>query len=80
MFPGHHMGNITNAATELFGHEVYRCDVNAPIGLDNLAKPHGVILESERFWRMPAAPMRPSSSSTAPQRHHRDDSHRRQSG
>jgi arginine decarboxylase len=47
--PGHHMGNITNAATELFGHEVYRCDVNAPLGLDNLAKPTGVILESERY-------------------------------
>jgi len=47
--PGHHMGNIVNAATELFGHEVYRCDVNAPIGLDNLAKPHEVILESEKL-------------------------------
>jgi arginine decarboxylase len=47
--PGHHMGNITNAATELFGHELYRCDVNAPLGLDNLAKPTGVILESERY-------------------------------
>jgi arginine decarboxylase len=47
--PGHHMGNIDNAATELFGHELYRCDVNAPIGLDNLAKPHGVVLEAERY-------------------------------
>jgi arginine decarboxylase len=47
--PGHHMGNIDNAATELFGHEVYHCDVNAPLGLDNLAKPSGVILESERY-------------------------------
>lgn len=47
--PGHHMGNIDNAATALFGHEVYRCDVNAPIGLDNLAKPSGVILEAENL-------------------------------
>jgi lysine decarboxylase len=47
--PGHHMGNIDNAATELFGHELYRCDVNAPLGLDNLAKPTGVIYESERY-------------------------------
>src|SRR5574344_1576651 len=47
--PGHHMGNIENAATALFGHELYRCDVNAPIGLDNLAKPNGVVLESERM-------------------------------
>lgn len=47
--PGHHMGNIDNAATALFGHEVFRCDVNAPIGLDNLAKPNGVILEAEQL-------------------------------
>jgi len=47
--PGHHMGNINNAATALFGHEVYRCDLNAPIGLDNLAKPTGVILEAENL-------------------------------
>lgn len=47
--PGHHMGNVTNQATELLGHEVYRSDINAPIGLDNLAKPHGVLLEAERL-------------------------------
>ncbi len=47
--PGHHMGNIDNAATRLFGNEMYRADVNAPIGLDNLAKPHGVILEAEKL-------------------------------
>ena len=46
--PGHHMGNIENAATELLGKSAYRCDVNAPIGLDNLAKPTGVLLQSER--------------------------------
>lgn len=47
--PGHHMGNIENAMTDLVGKQVYRCDLNAPIGLDNLAKPSGVILESERL-------------------------------
>jgi lysine decarboxylase len=47
--PGHHMGNISNAATELLGHMAYRCDVNAPLGLDNLAKPTGVILEAEKY-------------------------------
>ena len=35
--PGHHMGNLDNRATEVFGKRVYRCDLNAPIGLDNLA-------------------------------------------
>ncbi len=47
--PGHHMGNIDNAATELLGHAAYRADVNAPLGLDNLAKPTGVILEAEEL-------------------------------
>lgn len=47
--PGHHMGNVNNKATELLGHQVYRADINAPIGLDNLAKPHGVILEAEKL-------------------------------
>ncbi len=45
--PGHHMGNIDNEATELFGHEVYRCDVNAPLGMDNLSQPTGPIKEAE---------------------------------
>jgi len=47
--PGHHMGNIENAATDLLGHQIYHLDVNAPIGLDNLAKPHGAILEGEEL-------------------------------
>ncbi|MCQ2742660.1 MAG: agmatine deiminase [Bacilli bacterium] len=47
--PGHHMGNIENDATSLFGRAVYQCDVNAPVGLDNLAKPSGVILEAENL-------------------------------
>ncbi len=44
--PGHHMGNIDNAATDLFGREVYRCDLNAPLGMDTLSQPGGVIKEA----------------------------------
>lgn len=47
--PGHHMGNIDNAMTRLVGKKVYQCDINAPYGLDNLAHPKGVILESEQL-------------------------------
>lgn len=47
--PGHHMGNIKNKATELFGQELFRCDVNAPIGLDTLGNPQGVIKESAQY-------------------------------
>lgn len=47
--PGHHMGNIKNEMTDLVGKKVYQCDVNAPYGLDNLAHPSGVILQSEKL-------------------------------
>ena len=47
--PGHHMGNVENAFTKFLGHDVYRADVNAPVGMDNLANPRGVILESEKL-------------------------------
>lgn len=47
--PGHHMGNIKNKAKEILGPQVFRCDVNSPIGLDNLAHPDGVVLDSERM-------------------------------
>ena len=47
--PGHHMGNVENEFTKLVGHQTYRSDVNAPIGMDNLSKPTGVILESEKL-------------------------------
>lgn len=47
--PGHHMGNIVNNATKLFGREVFRCDLNAPIGLDTLGNPKGVIYESSCY-------------------------------
>lgn len=44
--PGHHMGNVKNNMSDLIGHQTYKCDVNAPIGLDNLAHPSGVLKES----------------------------------
>ena len=47
--PGHHMGNINNKATAFFGKKLYRCDINAPIGTDNLAKPHGPLLQAEKL-------------------------------
>lgn len=47
--PGHHMGNVKNQMTDLIGKEPYHCDVNAPVGLDNLAHPSGVLLEAENL-------------------------------
>ncbi len=47
--PGHHMGNIKNKATELFGERLYRCDVNSPVGMDTLGHPHGVIEGSSEY-------------------------------
>ena len=43
------MGNVENAATKILGHNVFLCDVNAPVGMDNLAKPTGVIMEAEQL-------------------------------
>ena len=48
--PGHHMGNIDNPAVDLLGPSLYRQDVNAPIGMDNLAHPTGVVAEAEAYF------------------------------
>ena len=48
--PGHHMGNVSNDFKDFIGAKTYRCDVNAPIGLDNLAHPSGVLLEAEKMF------------------------------
>ncbi len=48
--PGHHMGNIENPAIDFLGREIYRMDVNAPIGMDNLANPHGPLREAEDLF------------------------------
>ncbi len=47
--PGHHLGNIDNPAIHVLGKRIYECDLNSPLGLDNLANPKGVVLESERL-------------------------------
>jgi len=48
--PGHHLGNVNNPAVEVLGRQIYKADVNAPIGMDNLANPHGVLLEAEELF------------------------------
>lgn len=45
--PGHHMGNVDNDFSRYVGINLYRADVNAPRGLDNLNHPTGVIKEAE---------------------------------
>lgn len=47
--PGHHMGNVPNKFKSFIGDQLYRADVNAPIGMDNIANPHGVLLDAERL-------------------------------
>ena len=44
--PGHHMGNTPNKLKDFLGKKVFEADINAPIGLDNLANPTGVIKET----------------------------------
>jgi len=44
--PGHHMGNADNKLKDFVGKKAFQADVNAPIGLDNLANPKGVLKES----------------------------------
>ena len=47
--PGHHMGNVSNKLKSFIGEQLYRCDVNAPIGMDNLANPTGVLLKASKL-------------------------------
>lgn len=47
--PGHHMGNVQNDFKDYVGQMAYKCDVNAPRGLDNLNHPSGVILKSQEL-------------------------------
>ncbi len=47
--PGHHMGNVSNDLKDFLGGKTYLCDINAPIGMDNLSSPHGVLLEAENL-------------------------------
>ncbi len=48
--PGHKMGRIVSEFASLIGEDVFRYDVNAPIGIDVLYKHIGVIRESEDLF------------------------------
>lgn len=45
--PGHKLGNFENDLSRLVAPEFYTYDANAPIGLDNLYNPKGIIKEAE---------------------------------
>ena len=47
--PGHHMGNMDTDFKKIIGDTAYKCDVNAPRGLDNLNHPTGVIVEAQNL-------------------------------
>lgn len=47
--PGHHMGGINTEFKKLIGENAYKCDVNAPRGLDNLNHPNGVLKEAQEL-------------------------------
>lgn len=48
--PGHHQGKIKTDFDKIFGHCVYKNDVNAPRGMDNLAHPNGAIKEAQELF------------------------------
>ena len=47
--PGHHMGNVSNKLKSFIGDTLYRCDVNAPIGLGSLANPVGALKQAQEL-------------------------------
>lgn len=47
--PGHQKGNVPSKFKSFIGAKLYECDVNAPIGMDNLANPHASLLEAEKL-------------------------------
>lgn len=47
--PGHQQGNAPNEFRDFVGGLLYKCDVNAPVGLDNLANPHECLAEAEKY-------------------------------
>ena len=48
--PGHQQGNVANDFKDFIGPNVYKCDINAPIGMDNLANPHACLQEAEQLF------------------------------
>ncbi|NLF49103.1 MAG: aminotransferase class I/II-fold pyridoxal phosphate-dependent enzyme [Acholeplasmataceae bacterium] len=47
--PGHKLGKIKNDLLDFVGVNTFLIDSNAPLGLDTLSKPHGVIKEAEKL-------------------------------
>ncbi|MDR2822792.1 MAG: aminotransferase class I/II-fold pyridoxal phosphate-dependent enzyme [Acholeplasmatales bacterium] len=47
--PGHKLGRINDDLRNYLGEKLYRLDCNSPIGLDNLNKPKGVLLEASNL-------------------------------
>jgi len=47
--PGHQQGNVENKLKDFIGQQVFKCDVNAPIGMDNLANPHACLKEAQEL-------------------------------
>lgn len=45
--PSHKMGRITTGLSAIAGEDIFKCDFNAAIGLDNLFHPTGVIKEAQ---------------------------------
>lgn len=48
--PGHHQGKIRTDFDKIFSHSVYKNDVNAPRGMDNLMHPTGCIKEAQDLF------------------------------
>ena len=48
--PGHERGTLPSKFRSFIGDSVYNADINAPIGMDNLANPQGVLLEAEKYF------------------------------
>lgn len=47
--PGHHQRNIKTRFNQIINSRIYKADINAPRGLDNVAHPKGVIKEAEEL-------------------------------
>ncbi len=47
--PGHKLGRIKNDLLDFIGPNTFRLDANAPICLDTLTKPQGVLREAEKL-------------------------------
>lgn len=48
--PGHKFGHFMTDLEKYLGSSVYRFDVNAPLGLDNLSRPTGVIQQAQDLF------------------------------